>query len=262
MKNTYIHNAPFAVKKNVLINLFLLVAISLLSTTVVDQGTEAKKADIDCDGHTGSISVRTGVHYQESSGDRVVDYRNGVSLGYTGTRSADCRWLQFVWDEVIVYKRPAGGGEPVPERKSARIRTTSGSYDTTTDTSNPNYNVDSGSGSNPYYEGRGSNIRTDNSTTIYDRPGSAINAVARADKSDASVTKIENVIHFETFLVCNNKICAKVSWSMTYTWTPGSGGGTESGPTPHIDDPEIPGSLNQRQKDRFKAQYPRSTVPD
>ncbi len=251
--------SPFAVKF-LFLSFLLLFSFILYATSVVNQGTEAKKTDINCQGSQGNISIRTGVHYTEGAGERIANYRNGVSLGYNGTQSANCRWLQFIYRQILVTRRTDGGGETT-RPKSGRVRTTGGSYQLTTNPTQPNYNVDSGSSTNPYYEARFSSIRTGNSTTIYDRPGSGINSFAAAEKRDPKVTKIESIITFDTFLVCNNKICAKVSWTITYTWTPGAGGGTETGPTPNISDPVKPGSLNQRQTDRFKALYPNSTVP-
>ncbi|NUO08936.1 MAG: hypothetical protein HUU08_09715 [Candidatus Brocadia sp.] len=240
----------------IMTSVILLLAITLpvFATTVVDKGTERKRAEINCDGHTGKVTVNDGVHFNEGE----AEYINGVSIGYNGTKSNDCCWLQFVWDEILVYRSPEGVGPPAPVRKEGTIRTTGGSYELTTDPKSPNYNVDSASDTNPCYDSRGSRIKTDDSITMYDRPDSIIK-LAEKEQKDPKVTRIESKAHFEAYLVCNKKICCKVSWVQTYTWTP-KNGGKETGPEYQIEDPNTSADLNQGQKDRLKKEYPDQTV--
>lgn len=258
MKKLIINDQLPVLKKFSFILLFLTVSFCLFSTSVVDPGTEVQTASITCGGRNGDLSVKTGVHFTHGERENLAHYEKGISLGYTGNISENCYWLQFVYRQIIIHRRPAGAGPPAPRPKSGPITTSGGTYELTTDPADPNYNVDSGS-SDPNYDTRGANIRNPNSTTIFDKPGSGIK---EADKNDPNVTNIESIISLNTFLVCGGKICAKVAWSMTYTWTPGPGGGTETGPVPDVSTPEIPGTLNDKQKDRFRAQYPGRRIPD
>jgi hypothetical protein len=224
--------------------------IALLhATDVVDPGKERKKADIDCSGHKGSVVGRDGVHYKEGE----TDYPNGVSLSYTGTNCPDCCWVQFVWREILVQKK---GGQPEP--KKATIRTTGGSYDLTTDPKKPNYHPDSGSRRDPCYGAAFSSKTDKDSTTMFDRPGSAISSITRDETADDKTDNIESKVHFDAYLVCKGAVCAKVSWTVTYKWTKADG---EKGPT--VDMGDVDKSGDKPNADQMKAlndNYPGQTT--
>jgi hypothetical protein len=226
-------------------------------------GDEAHTNEIDCDGHAGTVVVRENVRYRWRCrrGDEVIrrsaERHPSISLGYTGTGSDDCCWLQFIWSEIIITKVDADENE-TSDRMESRIRTTGGSYDLTTDPDNPNYNVDSASEDNPCYDARGARNRNDDSITIYDRPASS-NPLAREERRDATVTKIESKDHFDSYLVCDGQVCYKISWTVTYTlsrrddrtW------GEEEGQVYTIDEPDTSGERpNEAQMDKLNELYP------
>lgn len=231
----------------------LAMAAVLCATTVVDAGKEQKSADIDCGGHKGKVSVNTGVHFREGE----ANYRNGISLKYKGTAVGDCCWVQTIWREVVVTYKAAAGASPRTVRKEGTIRTTGGSYKLTTDPSKPVYNPDSGSATSPCYDAAFSSITDGDSKTMYDQPGSAIDRFAAAEKTDATVDKIESIAHFDAYLVCGGKVCAKVSWTSTYTWSGGAG----TGPTYGVSDVDKSGNPpNDEQKKAINDKYPGQTV--
>lgn len=221
----------------------LLFALALEATTVIDPGTKKHSLDIDWDGHKGKIDVREGVTYAEEG----TQYQNGISLGYSGKKSGKCHWIQFVWREILVTKT----GES-PKAKSGTVDTTGGSLELTTDPASPNYIVDSDSASDPSFESGFSMIRDRRSITIFDSPASGV-LVTKDDQIDPKTEKIEAKTHLEAFLACKGKICAKVTWTSTYTWTRGEG---EKGPVFTIDAPDRSGTLNQAEKDKLKEKYP------
>jgi hypothetical protein len=171
--------------------------------------------DIDCDGHKGRISTHIDVGITKPpavmGGDEISVY-NGISIGYQGSKCDDCVWVQFVWRELFVT--PAGG---TPTRKSMRVDTSGGSYELTTDPDHPNYNPDSASRNSPAYEYGGTATVNEESDTMFDKPNyeQLLKRIAEAEPEDE---KILTTGHFDTFLVCDGQVCARVHWDVTQEW--------------------------------------------
>jgi len=221
----------------------LLFALGLEATTVIDPGTKKHSVDIDWDGHKGRIEVHEGVTYAEEG----TQYQNAISLGYSGKKSSKCHWIQFVWREMLITQ----AGES-PKAKSGTVETTGGNYELTTDSASPNYIVDSYSPIDPSYDHGFSNIRDRRSITMFDRPDSSL-LLTKEEHADPKTEKIEAKTHLEAFLACKGKICAKIAWTSTNTWTKEEG---EKGPLFTIDAPDRSGTLNQAEKDKLKEKYP------
>lgn len=175
------------------------------STTITTPGAEAAKGAVA----GGTVSVRTGVAGTTSGG---ATFSGGFSLGYTGGLSSDSRWLQFIWREIIVT-HPIEGTHPILHP----VTTRGGHYNTTTDPSAPNYNVDSASPSSPFYEAGFRDIRTADSTTILDVP-TAINSAVNSQFTKGA-TRVISRAHFNTFLIRDyqtlHHVYLVVEWDFT-----------------------------------------------
>lgn len=170
---------------------------------------------------TGTVEVRTGEEVEMRGGGRLP---NVISLEYSGAISADTRWLQFVWFEMIATT-PAGDA-----RVAATIPTTSGTKPFTTDPAAPNWTVDSASTSNPFYEASGANLRTTSSTAMFDAPGggSALPLAAEVYRSAPTATNVVFRAHFETYLIQRNHAGYVVRYTAS-TAFPRSGGTVRAG---------------------------------
>jgi hypothetical protein len=215
---------------------------------ISSRGTEIVQVDgiddedhvpIDCDGHKGNIVVQTGVkiHWNRLADGAPQERKNNIAIGYIGSRCDDCVWVQFVGTEVV--EKEIGKDETT--RAEGRIDATGGSYDP----DHPAYNVDSASKTTPVYEATGTSNVGESSDTMFDLPGNPFQP-AEDDPVILPFPVNQNNIfpnpetvtwtdHFDTFLVCNGEVCAKVSWDVSYVWhggdTPTVTGPTFSKPT-------------------------------
>ena len=176
-----------------------------------DSGKEIATDEIDCHGHKGKIVVRDGVELTAASSQkgRETGY---ISIAYVGTKCDDCRMLQFVWREIKFKWRTT--------RLKKVVRSSGPDMKLTEDPDDPIYKLDSASPIDPSYEALGkANIHED-SLTIFDKPTPA-NDVANFEKSkyEGDLVQVDAFAHFDTFLVCDGEICAKVSWTVSDTWT-------------------------------------------
>src|SRR5687767_1879432 len=190
--------------------LFLLNApppqVPVATATVVKPGTEKHTAKVG----DGEVSVRTDVEYK--TGKRTL--AGGFSIGYTGGKAEDSRWLQFLWSEIISTQ-----ADKTEKRVSATGLGVAGGrkMDLTTDPAAPKYHVDSASTTNPFYETRFTSIRTAKGTTIYDRPAEFANVIAK--EFEAGATKVIEKDHFEVFLIREYKTIYRVSVDVTWEYT-------------------------------------------
>lgn len=173
----------------------------------------------------GNVEVRTGEDVELAPG-RVIP--NVLAIEYSGALSADSRWLQFVWFEMLVMTPPFP--DPNPRHVSATIPTTSGTKPFTTNPSSPNWTVDSASTANPFYEAGGVNIRNASSTTIFDAPGgsSATPIADAAFRASPGATWIIFTAHFNTYLVQNDIARFVVRWQASTSFTKDSAGNTRA----------------------------------
>lgn len=191
--------------------LFLLNAppanTSIVSSTTVDKaGTEDHKA-ANIGG--GTVSVRTGVDYTSGT-----SYKGGFSVGYSGSKAAESRYFQTLWSEIISTQ---------PDKTETRVNKTglplgnSMTMDLTTNINKPNYKIDSGSASSPFYEANGTNIRTAAGVTDYDRPSEFSDIILK--QFDAGATKVVEIDHFDDFLVQEEKAIYQVSLYVQWVYT-------------------------------------------
>ena len=176
------------------------------AANVTKPGTEQHKAKVG----DGEVSVRTDIEYK--AGTRT--FPGAYSVGYSGGKAEDTRWLQFLWSEIVstqadgTEKHVAATGQPVPAGRT---------MDLSPDPKAPKHHVDSSKGENPFYESGGTNIRTAAGTTIYDRPSEFSNLIAR--EFDAGATKVVERDHFDDFLVREYKTIYRVSLVVTWEYT-------------------------------------------
>jgi hypothetical protein len=230
---------------------------------VTDPGKQQKSKTIKCGDQEGTLSVSTGVQFAQTFKTKlapqveletITRFGNAISLAYKGPNCSRCKWLQFVWRTVQVTFK-SGKQQYAP----GKLPTKYGHLPLTTDPKNPDYGVDSIVKDSPYYGEQGTNSTIeDGSNTIFDQPGDAF---PPNYKEDPRITEMVSIAHFDAFLVCDGKICAKISWTVTYSWKPGPGGGTTSEPSYDVSEPEVPGTLNDAEKAAFTAGYPTEALP-
>ena len=187
-----------------LVVLILLVIPGHASAfTVVDEGVAQVDTALDCGAHRGRVVVRTGVHYQVSE---LAERRNGISIAFADdTASAlECCWVQFVWMEAIVtFQAPNG---QVQNRVQLTAKTSGGPVELTTDPNKPKWHVDSAASGSPCYEVEGVSVKDRNGTRTFDQPDDAATELGPqvlARVPAGSVVRVEDVKHFEAYLVCN-----------------------------------------------------------
>jgi len=190
--------------------LFLLNAppanTSVVSSTTVDKvGTEDHKAT-NVGG--GTVSVHTGTDYTSGT-----SYVGGFSVGYSGSKASESRYFQTLWSEIISTQ---------PDKTETKVNKTGlplggGMTMDLTTTGNPKYKIDSGSGTSPFYEANGTNIRTAAGVTDYDRPSEFSDIILK--QFDAGATKVVEIDHFDDFLVQEEKAIYQVSLYVKCVYT-------------------------------------------
>jgi Domain of unknown function (DUF4157) len=213
--------------KNVLRNLGPLYAVH--PETIVTKGTEVNKGLVGSPDWgagqqgppIGEVHVRTGEEIEVTGGRRIPDM---IALEYSGALSAESKWLQFVWFEMVA-DTPSGLAH-----LAGSIPTSSGNLPFTTDPSTPARAVDNGGAAVPFYEAAFTNIRNSSSTTMFDAPGGG-SATPLADsvfKAGVGATAVRFVGHFDTFLIQRDQAMYRVSYSATTAFTQ-VGGATVAG---------------------------------
>lgn len=99
--------------------------------------------------------------------------------------------LQFIYREII-----KADGSHV----GRSITTSGGTYNTTTDTAHPNWNTDSASKPNPYYEGGGVYRTDDDGLTTFDQPG-----LSPGPGETWRAT-------FKAYAICDGKVVREITW--------------------------------------------------
>lgn len=184
-------------------------------------GTEDASNKIDCGDHAGRVTVRTGVDIHWNSiaeHGKEKQQGNMIAIKYEGTNCDDCMWVQFVWSEALIKK-----GDEVTRKPLKYEASTGKVLDTTMDPTKPNWMLDSGQPFGLAYSGT-SNVDA-SSDVIYDKTGWPFDGWLDPqtneyygfdqEKGEKEIT-LEWRDHFETFLMCKGKVCAKVSWNTTW----------------------------------------------
>jgi hypothetical protein len=226
--------------------------------TITGSGESVPTVTIDCNGHKGDVDVATGVQITNNNTDERKD--NYISITYFGDEKCDdCIWVQFFWTQIKVWRKDQK--EPTLPKVTTVPTSGAGAHELTPigKENTPNWGADSSSKDGPAYNGAA--IQNENQDTMFDRPGSPFGVAKILDDElqDPKVTKMESTAHFETFLICDGKVCAKVSWTATYTWTPGENVGDEpkvSGPTYNVPTVSKDAKLGDDQSKALNAKYP------
>ncbi len=149
-----------------------------------------------------AVEVRTGVTYNTLS-HPVADptaacsdpsktstgYTDGISIKIKCTKNPHL--LQFIYREII-----KADGSHV----ARSITTSGGTYNTTTDPAHPNWNTDSGSSPNPYYEGVGVHRTDSDGLTTFDQPG-----LSPGPGETWRAT-------FKAYAICDGKVTREITW--------------------------------------------------
>jgi hypothetical protein len=101
--------------------------------------------------------------------------------------------LQFVYREII-----KADGSHVSQSFTNKTGST---YNTTTDPAHPNWNTDSASSPNPYYEGAGVYRTDDDGLTTFDVPG--LNSPGPGETWRAT---------FKSYAICDGKVVREITW--------------------------------------------------
>lgn len=164
---------------------------------------------------SGTVTVRTDIKGTfGGSADHLF------AFSYKGTDSADNHWLQFIHREIVGIH---ADGSAHPQVGS--ITTSGGSYQLTpggTATTNgvpgqANYNTDTASSTDPFYEAGFINNRTADSTMMYDQPSAAVSRVQAAFAAGA--TRVISRAHFDTYLITVDHVVYHVQLTMEYDFT-------------------------------------------
>ncbi len=148
------------------------------------------------------VEVRAGVTYNTLShpvADPVVacsdpsktstTFSDGITIKIKCKKKPHL--LQFIYREIIKADGTYASGP---------ITTTGGTYNMTTDPAHPNWNTDSASKPNPYYEGAGAHRTDDDALTTFDQP-----KVAPGPGETWRAT-------FKAYAVCNGKVVREITW--------------------------------------------------
>ncbi len=172
---------------------------------------------------------------------RFMRTSNMAALSFEGERAMDFRWVQFVWREKLVTKRVRFGDKSGTMTLPADDFYSPGNLggeqrQFTWDRAHPIYAVDvlrpglkrgprpdtgpiatptRASPTSPSYFG--TNVRDSRMLRILDKPGAQF--CPHALQKDT--IRVESKAHFDTFLVLNGRICAKVSWQVVHEWNEG-----------------------------------------
>ncbi len=155
-----------------------------------------------------AVQVSTGVTYSTLS-QPVADptaacsdpsktasgFTDGISIKIKCTKNPHL--LQFIYREEI-----NADGSHVDRTAT----TTGGSYKTTTDPAHPNWNTDSASKPNPYYEGAGVHRTDDDGLTTFDQPLLSPGPGQTWRKT------------FKAYAICDGKVVREITWVRQQTY--------------------------------------------
>jgi annexin-like protein len=211
------------------------------TTTVNAPGTEQHAGKVP----GGDVSLHTGATMTIGGGGPLAD---SFSVGYQGGLSADTRWVQFIWSEIVATQADGSDAHVA----ASGLGTSNGKMDLTTDPSSPRYKVDSESTSKtPFYEEGFVSIRTPTATTIYDRPEAFSDVIEK--QFDAGATKVIERDHFDHFLVRDYKTIYHTSLYVEWVYTSKVAVARTTHPGPGGKVTEMPGAF----RDQMIKEYPR-----
>jgi hypothetical protein len=133
------------------------------------------------------IEVKSGVELKSNGKDSA--YKDAISIKVKCDKNPHV--LQFIYREIIDKD-----GKPVKKT----MTTTGGTYETTTDPTNPVWNTDSAAKPVPYYEAGGASRSDPGELTIYDQP-----TVNPGPGQTVRAT-------FKSYVICDGKVTKEVTW--------------------------------------------------
>jgi hypothetical protein len=221
------------------------VTTTVTHVTETSPGTTTKTEAVG----SGTVTVRTDVHGTfGGSADHLF------ALTYKGSDSQDNHWLQFIHREIIGIH-----SDGTAHAQTGSITTTGGSYQLTTGGTvtsrgapgKNNYNTDTASTTDPFYEVGGINNRSADATTIYDQPSAADARVQAAFAAGA--TRVISRAHFDTYLITVDHVVYHVQISVEYDFS--SSTATPS-PVSAMNAAGAATALPAAIAERFHAQFP------
>lgn len=213
--------------------------------TETSAGTKTKEEKVG----SGTVTVRTDVKGTfGGSADHLF------ALTYKGSDSKDAHWLQFIHREILGIH-----ADGTAHAQTGNITTTGGTYKLTTGgtaTTNgapgkDNYNTDTASATDPFYEAGGLNNRSADSTTMYDLPGPADARVQAAFAAGA--TRVISRAHFDTFLVNTDHVVYHVKIDVVYDF---SSAAATPAPVSSMPSAGAAAGLPATIQEKFHAQFP------
>jgi|GEM_PF-5068948 len=167
--------------------------------------------------HTATVGAGKATA-RENDLDPSDKTNDNYSLEYAGADADKAHWLQFVNFSMIADV--PGTGQVYD---TGNVPTSSGNKPYSTDKVT-NWSIDSASGTDPYYEATGSNVRTPGKgTKIFDEPGGATIiplASQFVTTKAAKATKVHFVARFDTYLVVDGTAKHHVTWTATTDYDP------------------------------------------
>ena len=203
----------------------------------------------------GAVTIRRDV--EGTVGTRTIV--NAFALSYKGADSADAHWLQFIHREIIGIDS-AGTATPLTDAITTS-GTRGGSYaltpgGTATTFGTPgaaNYNTDSASATDPFYEAGFAANRAAGETSMFDKP--AAHGKVNAAFANGAARVISRA-HFDTFLVQTDKVTYHSSLTVAYDFASAT---ATPAPTTTLHAAGAASALPSTIQQRFHAQYPAFT---
>lgn len=249
----------------------------------VTPGEEQERVGIQCGDFEGTVVVRTGERlkiWKQREREPRLSLDGAISIRFDGARANSCCWIQFFWWEY--FETTASGRRRRPVVTQATGSATAfegvttphglGRSESTTDPNNPNVNVDSSSAGSPCYEAQGLGEMTSSRNMIWDLPKDALNVILNNGDPDSigsasEVRKYECVMHFDSYLICDQRVCAHVQWEASEELDlsqPNTSTENLMGRPSRIAFREVTtgGALTDAQKQRLGQEYPDQEIVD
>jgi hypothetical protein len=176
------------------------------------EGTKAHEANVD----GGVVTLRTGAQ------EDVDLHPDNFTIAYKGPDAQNHHWLQFIHREIIGIHadnsaHPQTGNVTTSgTRGGAGYKLTTGGTAAKPGTPTAeNYNTDTTSSTDPFYEAGFASNRTADSSTIIDLPGTLTPKISAAFAAGAK--KVVSRAMFDTYLIHTDKVTYHMQ--VTVEWT-------------------------------------------
>lgn len=211
-------------------------------------GTKAHEGDVN----GGKVVLRTGAK------EDIDLHPDNFTIEYKGPDSKNAHWLQFIHREVIGVHADASAHPVVGNIQSSGTRGGAGYQltqgGTATKAGAPgtdNYNTDTASATDPFYESAFSANRTADSTTIIDLPSAMKHKVSEAFAAGAK--SVVSRAAFDTYLVQVDKVTYHVQVTVQWNFAADT---DDPRPTMTTSGSGAAAGLPADIRTKFHAQYP------